>query len=63
VIRCEWGLSVGIAADSRAACAMRGAPAVWGGEGWGGGGRVRRQQRATAARHSHKKNLIISPVL
>jgi hypothetical protein len=30
--------------------AVRGAPAVWGVEEWGGGGWVRQQQRATAAR-------------
>ena len=29
---------------------VRGAPAVWGVEEWGGGGWVRQQQRATAAR-------------
>ena len=28
--------------------AVRGAPAVWGVEEWGGGGWVRQQQRATA---------------
>ena len=33
-----------------ARCAVRGAPAVWGVEKWGGGGWVRQQQRATAAR-------------
>ena len=35
--------------------AVRGAPAVWGVAEWGGGGWVRQQQRATAARPLGKR--------
>ena len=36
--------------------AVRGAPAVWGAEEWGGGGWVRQQLRATAARPLGKRD-------